>query len=416
MRVYILKKLSLLFFLIFFITPVFSQDVLIKSLRAYTAGDETSLPVIIYGKEREGNNITIEFDVQSEFVPNLNIVFRYCDKNWRPTDNLFLINHGKNVAHFIDFVTLPATVEDAKYRFKGNFPAGFEDIEFPFSGKWMFFITESNDTSKVYASGKFFVIYEEVSLNTTIKKEQLEDKVYFPADLAKIFNVTSTFNLPEKLFPAFVSHIEIVENKKLMYPVIVSRDFNTNRRQFYWDGSRKFTFTARDILPGNEYRQTDLRNINVFNAKNVKAQFDGIEYSRFFKFPPPDLNGGSILTNYKDEFATYLNVTFQIRPPDDVFGNIFLVGSFNDWQILPEFELENKAGLYSKTISLKRGIYDYQYVLADILNGQIKNENWVVLEGNNWETKNIYHIFLYYNDPEFGGYERIIGYSKIVSQ
>lgn len=394
----------------------FPQDVIIKSLKSYSAGDETSLPVIFYSKEGSGNNITIEFDIESDFIPNLNVVFRYCDKNWKPTGNLFLINHGKNIAYYLDYVTLPSTVEDAKYRFKGNFPSGFEDIEFPFSGKWMFFITESGDTSIVYASGRFYVIHEEVNLQTTIKREQLEDKVYFPADLAKVFNVTSEFYLPEELTPGFISHIEIIENQKVNYPIIVKRDFNTNQRQFYWDGSRKFTFTARDILPGNEYRQTDLRNINVFNSKNVKAQFDGIEYSRFFVDAPEDLNGGSILTNYRDEFATYLNVTFSVRPPDEIMGNVFLTGAFNNWQLIPSYELKNNAGLFTKTISLKRGIYDYQYVLADVINGQIKNENWILLEGNTWDTKNIYHVFLYYNDPNYGGYDKIIGYSKIMSR
>ncbi len=410
-----MKNKSLLLLLFIFNTVTFSQNVIIKSLRAYTTGDETSLPVISYSPEG-GNNITIEFDVESEFIPSLNVVFRYCDKDWNPTDNLFLINYGKNIAYFLDLVNLPTTVEDAKYRFKGNFPSDFADVEFPFSGKWMFFITESNDTSVVYASGRFYVVNEEVVMRTTIKREQLEDKVYFPADLAKVFNVTTEFSLPDELFPAFVTHVEIIENQKVTRPIIVDKNFNTNQRQFYWDGNRKFTFTARDILPGNEYRQVDLRNINVFNSKNVKAQFDGIEYSRFFKEPPKDLNGGSILTNFRDEFANYLNVAFSVRPPDEITGNVFLTGAFNNWQLLPEYEMANDGGLYTKTISLKRGIFDYQYVLADVINSSIKNENWVVLEGNTWETTNVYHVFLYYEDQNYGGYDKVIGYSKIISR
>ena len=253
-------------------------------------------------------------------------------------------------------------------------------------------------------------------MGATFKKEQLEDKVYFPSDLAKIFNITAAFNIPDEMFPSFVDHVEIIENQKIYQPVIVDRNFNTNTRQFYWDGNRKFSFTARDIRPGNEYRQTDLRNTNVFNSKNVKAQFDGIEYSRFFKTAPQDINGGSILTNYKNDFAEYLNVTFSIRPPDEITGNIFLVGAFNNWQLLPEYELTNNYGLYTKTIELKSGIYDYQYVVADVINGVIKNDDWLVLEGNKWETTNVYHVFLYYKDPNYGGYDRIIGYSKIKSR
>jgi len=259
-------------------------------------------------------------------------------------------------------------------------------------------------------------VYIDVGLSASIKKEQLEDKVYFPLALGKVFNITSELNLPEELFPGFVDHVEIIENQKIEYPIIVDRIFNTNTRQFYWNGDKKLSFTARDILPGNEYRQTDTRNFNKFNSKNVKAQFDGLEYSRFFKQGRKDLNGGSIFLNYKNDYATYLNVTFSIRPPEENFGSIFLVGTFNNWQLLQEYEMENNSGIYSKTAELKRGTYDYQYVAADVVNGKIKNADWLILEGNYWETSNTYHIFLYYKDPNYGGYDRLIGYSKIVSR
>jgi len=37
----------------------------------------------------------------------------------------------------------------------------------------------------------------------------------------------------------------------------------------------------------------------------------------------------------------------------------------------------------------------------------------LVLEGNTWNNKKVYDIFLYYNEPSLGGYERIIGYIKL---
>jgi hypothetical protein len=412
-----LKKI-LLFSLVclFWANPLFSQDVEIKSLKAYLSSDEISLPVITYSKEARSGVLSIEFDLDAEFIPNLNIVFRYCDRNWKPTQNIFLLNEGKNTAYFLDLTTLPTTVEDARYHFRNSYPNSQDEVEFPFSGKWMFFITESSDTSIVYATGKFYVVYEDVGLSASIKREQLEDRSYFPADLAKIFNITTNFNLPDELYPSYVNLVEIVENHKTMFPIVIDKTFNTNTRQYYWDGNRKFSFTARDIYPGNGYRQADLRNVNKFNSKNVRAQFDGIESSRFFQDALNDLNGGSIFTNYKDDFATYLNVSFSVRPPEELKTNLFLVGAFNEWQLLPEYEMKNESGLYKITISLKRGVYDYQYVAADVINGKIQNDNWVVLEGNNWEAENEYHLFLYYNDPEFGGYERIIGYQKVISR
>jgi hypothetical protein len=209
--------------------------------------------------------------------------------------------------------------------------------------------------------------------------------------------------------------MEVIENHKTHYPYVVDRSFNTNLRQFYWDGSRKFTFTIRDIRPGNEYRQTDTRDFNKFTGKNVKAQFDGLEYSRFFKEGDPDLNGGEILLDFNNDYATYLNVNFSVRPPDQVYNNIFLVGAFNNWEIKPEYKMNEQGGIYSITIPLKRGIYDYQYVTGDISDGSVKNIDWNYLEGNSWDTSNYYYVFLYYNDPDLGGYDHIIGYAKILS-
>ena len=199
-------------------------------------------------------------------------------------------------------------------------------------------------------------------------------------------------------------------------PFIVDKNFNTNTRQYYFDGNRQLKFVVRDIRPGNEYRQVDLRNINKFNTTNVRAQFDGIEYSRFYKQGTSDLNGGSIIDKADDPNSTYLNVTFSIRPQNRLYGYVYLVGAFNDWQILPEYQMNEAGGVFSKTIQLKRGIYDYQYVVADIQNGIVKDSDWYILEGNNWDTSNEYNLFIYYKDQNYGGYERIIGHKKIITK
>lgn len=409
-----MKNIIDLFLFIFFIFGITSsaQEPLVKNLRTYSIVSEIGFPII----SNESSAIIIEFDVQSNYQPDMNIVFRYCDKTWKPVDNIFLLNTGKNIFYSIGFAKLPHTVLDADYHFQKSFPDAEGLVSFPFAGKWRYYVTDAQDTSKVFADGKFIVAGTSVPLVVVVKNEELEDKVYFPADLKKIFNITASFTLPDELFPNYVSFVEIIENKKIDYPTIIDKNFNTNVRQYYWDGNSKFTFTARDIRPGNEYRQTDLRNTNKFISNNVKAQFDGIELSRFFIQGEPDFNGGSQLTKYSDEYATYMNVKFDIRTPEDFGGEVFLVGAFNNWKLSADYKMLNEGGRFTKSLSLKRGAYDYQYVTADIINGEIKNADWQYLEGNSWETSNEYYIFLYYTDPNFGGYDKIIGYKKIITK
>jgi hypothetical protein len=398
--------------LIIFIAPLsFAQSLNIKSLRVYSES-ETSFPILT-PLENENRILTIEFDIDTNFLPNMNIVFKFCDNNWIPYDNLFLINNGKNVEYDLDFDILPFTCEDARYHYKGTFPNENDFVDFPFSGKWMFFITDVQDTSKVYASGKFFVIYNDIEMDITLKNEMLEERTFNPIAIGRIVNITASFNLPEELFPNFVDRVEIIQNRRIYSPTIVDRTFNTNTRQYSWNGDRKFSFTARDIYPGNEYRQADIRDVNKFNSKDVNAQFSGFEISRFYKFGRRDLNGSYLLTNYKSEYATYLNVNFRIQPPEEFYGDIFLVGSFNDWKPSEQYKLENIRGIFSKNIQLKRGIYDYQFVTGFLNDNIIQEENWIYFEGNFWETSNEYYVFLYYKDPNYGGYDRIIAFSKL---
>ena len=366
---YIIAAVALLIFTkISFTQSV--NDFEVKSLNVYTTASKTSLAVVT-----AGSRLVIEFDVQADFIPNMNIVFRFCDKGWKPANNVFLLNNLNSTAYFLDFEYLPSTVEDAQYHFKGEYPNNKDDVRFPFSGKLRFYLTDTQDSSIVYAAGKFLYVKQEVPLSVRVKQDELEDKNYWPIELAKAINVTTNFNLPAQFHPSFVNKIEIIENRRIYNPVVVDRLSNTLFRKFEWDANRKFTFISRDIQAGNEFRQVDLRNHNIFSAKDVKAQFEGLEFSRFF-IPPrtKDLNGGMLLADFKDTYSTYLNVTFSIRPPNDVYGELFLVGAFNNWKLSLDYKMEKSAGISSITIPLKRGIYDYQYVTADLINGEIVND------------------------------------------
>ncbi len=407
-----LFPLEFIFFLYFFPSVLLPQNITIKSLQAYKNNDQTQLPVLLIDKKTK-DKITIEFDVKANDQPNLIAVFRFCDRNWKPYDNLFLTNFGKDRGYKFSASILPNTVEEANYHYKGRFPTKKDFVSFPFSGNWRFYITDFSDTTLVYAEGKFYVVSKELTLSSTIQEDQLEGTDLFPTELNKVFNVSTKFYLPEELFPEYVSEVRIIENHKINYPFIIDRNFNTLKRQYYWDADRNFTFTARDIQPGNEYRQLNFMDVNLFNTKNVDAQYDGIEYSRFFEQGNKDLNGGEKIKNFKNRYSTYLDVNFSFRTPEENYGDVYLVGAFNNWTVSDFYKMNKEDDLYTFNIPLKRGIYDYQYVAAV---GNSKGEisyDWLVFEGNSWETTNEYHIFLYYNEPDLGGYDRIIGYSLI---
>ena len=404
------SQFILLLTLLIFQENIFCQPFIVKSLNVYTDNNLTALPVYT-----GDNKLVIEFDVQAEFIPNMNIVFRFCDKGWTPTKNIFLLNQSFSTAFFLDFEELPVTVvEDARYHHKSSYPDDNEQVRFPFSGKWRFYLTDTQDSSIVYGTGKFYVVQNQVDMEIIIARDELEDKPYWPVELAKRFSLTSDFYLPEQFHPSFVNKIEIVDNQRNYYPIEVNRKTNTMFRFYKWDADRHFTFTARDIPAGNEFRQVDITNSDLYIGRDLDAHIDGLEYSRFFlDYERPDLNGGKIIENFRDAYSTYHNVTFSIRPPDDIYGDIFLVGAFNDWLLSPNYQMINDDGVFSITTYFKRGIYDYQYVVGEIKDGEIINADWLILEGNTWTDRKEFDVFLYYDEQEFGGYERIIGYKRV---
>lgn len=405
-----MKKLILL--LAVFSSVVYSQEIEIKSLNVYTSGNKTSIPVVSSAKDF----LIIDFDVKAQYPPNFNILFKFCDRNWSPTDNIFLQNQGQNTAYNLDFFSLPTTVEDASYHYSNKFPDKLGNVSFPFSGKWKFFIVDSQDYSTVYAEGKFFVVKTTQLIEVNLKRESLDDEVYYPPQLGLVYWVITDLNLRSEFFPFYVDELEIVQNHLLDYPKRVERKSTNPNRVFEWDGGSKLKFIVKDIRPGNEYRQVNLNDINVFNSKNVKAQFDGIEYNRFFVLGKKDLNGGMSLRAPKDFYSTYINVTFQIKPIEEIFGDIHLLGAFNDWTISENSKMNFNGDYFEKTTQLKRGVYDYTYVVVKGDYDISENIDWYALEGNFWETTNEYNVFLWYRDQEYGGYDRIIGYSKIQSR
>jgi len=404
--------IKILFFSLTFFSQVFcvfGSDFKIKSHRTYANESEGSFPIVIID-ENGNNELAIEFDIESNFQPDLIIEFYFCDKNWKPYESYFFSNQGSNIAYNLWYDTLPVSVEGANYHFKGTFP-NF-DVTFPFSGKWIYYVVD-NTNNTALATGKFFVVQPEVKLQGRLYQDRLNDLDMANSLPEKTFRVSVDFNLPDELFPGEVDCVEIIENQVIDYPYIIDRYEYNNLRYIEWDASKRFTFVAKDIIAGNEYRTTDFSDARRFFQPVLNANIDGFDISRNYFHARPDNNGRSRLVNFSNDNADYIPVNFRLQPSERIKDDIFLIGSFNNWKVLPEYKLARDDERFELNIELKRGRYDYQYVTGNLADGFVENVNWSRIEGNFWETKSDYHIFLFYNSTELGGYDKIIGYYKL---
>lgn len=405
-----IKLMSSFIFIIFFLTSsMFAADPIIKSLKGYVNKDFYSLPVV---RLHSNDKLNIYFEVESDKIPAFAIHFKYCDMNWKVVDNLFLQGTNENAVYNVDVNKLPRTTDGADYFVKESFPS--ENVHFYQSGNWMYYITDNYDDQIIYALGKFYVVENILQLNTDIQNWRREGGVSSNNALDRVLNFKTSFTLPDSLDPYRVDHIEIVKNLEIEYSQKLFKDSFQKGKDFNWDGTKHFEFITRDLQPGNEYREVNLNNKNKYQYPNTRAHFEGIDYSRFYKLGKSDLNGSFKLMNRNNQYSDYLTVTFEFSPPDITDNNIFIIGSFTNWEVSPWYKINNKNGIYSISIELKRGIYDYQYVSGDINKDYVKNIDWRIFEGNFWETVNKYSVFLFYKSPEKGEYDQIIGFKQIL--
>ena len=391
-------------------TTFAKEDYAIKTLRVFQKNNQTSFPISIFGSK-----ITIEFDLKCNDLPNWEIQFVFCDKNWQPYESGVLRDDIYNTERNLWFEKLPYRSENADYHYANSFPN--ENVKFPFSGKWMFFIQDAYNSDVIYAEGKFYVINDNIiDLKTTISEERLHGKNVVPAVFGEVWDFKISVSVHDSLFVEKVDFVEIIENKKLEDPIIIEKNYDNEFNYYEIDSYNSLSFFVKNFQPGSAYRQVDLMNKSKHQAPKTDAHFDGIEVSNKFNPSKNDNFGGSKIMNYKNINSEYLDVKFKLRTPDEYYKNIFLVGSFTNWDIYPEFKLVEKDGIFSTNVELKRGVYDYQYVIADIEDNYLTNINWIELEGNSWTTNREFYIFLFYKTDELGGYDKIIAYKKLRSK
>ncbi|MDA3860336.1 MAG: DUF5103 domain-containing protein [Melioribacteraceae bacterium] len=403
-------KNTLIIILLSFITITAQDSYEIKSLRVFQTGNQTSFPISLLGSK-----ITIEFDIKGQGNPNWEIVFLLCDNDWQPYESGLLIDGLSNTERNLWFETLPFRGDRASYHYKGSFPN--ENVKFPLSGKWMFFIQDIYNSDLVYGEGKFYVVNETATeLKTTFSVKRMEGRNIEPAVFGEVLNIKASVSLPDSLFADRIQNVEIIENRKIEDPILIDKSYDNEFRYYEIDDINSYSFFAKNIHPGGAYRQVNLTSRTKHSPPKTSAHFDGIEVSNKFSPSGRDYYGGSKLVDYQNTYSEYMDVEFKIRPPEGYYQNIFLVGSFTNWDIYPEFRMEEKDGLFTTTTELKRGVYDYQYVVVNFKNNYLSNIDWIELEGNSWSTKRNYYIFLFYETEDEGGYDKIIAYKQIRSK
>jgi len=213
------------------------------------------------------------------------------------------------------------------------------------------------------------------------------------------------------------------------------------------------------VVQQNHRRDTEVRNINPSTLNGDLLQYEhnkelifkgGNEYRRFeitsYKYPGINVNrieyfkpfynvellptdnrntGYTYDRDQNGRFLIHSQEALEDKSGSDYFlvhftlpmdsplldGGFFLNGDFvnnrQDANSKLIYNFESKA--YEKTLLLKQGAYNFQYVFKPTKGGMPTSDT---MEGSYWQTENEYQIYVYYR-PVGERYDRLIGFKQI---
>ena len=379
----------------------------IKGLRVNGSAD-ARLPIA----GLQSRPITIEFDVDETTPPDFRVRIYHCDRNWNVTLTSFVNDDIRNRTRSpIPFEPAHAGVQQYRFHYSIKLP-GFPGIErFPQSGNYVFHIYDEAE-KEVLARGRFFVVEEALVPTMKLNNRSLpsETNPYNQVNKIEVGFVIpkADSSRSEVLYPLFFTCMDIYRNRQLYNPWRI--DVNDQNPNTFVDGfgTPKMKFVVDNVTPGNEYRRVDLRNIDEYPVGTQLRPRLGADVSRFLQKPSGDNHGTSTLTT-GNRYADYVPFQFELVLGSRPYDSVFVVGEFNGWRPAAECLMgySDETQRYTWTTQLRRGEYDYQYVVG--------SSDWISLEGNDWRTRNVYTAFIYYRDSRFGGFDRIVGYLQRLS-
>jgi len=409
------KSMKTLIALLFIVALSVNAQVKIFGLRTYANDDEYRPPVIMRGEQ-----VTIEFDVTTSQPPDLRIVFRHASKDWVVDDNLFVNDPPKMRSEALLFSPAPTGVYHYMFRYKNSFPNTKNFVEFVFSGNYVYSIVDHEANDREVAAGKFIVTENSIPVTMTMRNMYHSE---YSAPMNQVNLVAVNVAAPAEytagdingIQHSDVTVVDVIKNWNLEQPHRV--DVDDKNPETFVDNfiQPNKTFTKRDLFVGNEYRRLDLSSVAEYPNNTLVLLHDQPDVSRFQWQSKPDANGASKLKAFTGTNSDYLEVVIRLRLAQAPIKKVFFVGASTQWQVLPqnEMKLDSATGLYILRQWLRRGVYDYQYVLGDIgEDGSVINQDWYSLEGNDWRTINRYIALVYYHDRRFGGFDRVVGFVR----
>lgn len=378
-----------------------------KTLRTQVEGRELFPPIIDLNTNE---HITISFDEMTEEVSYLQYSLVHCNADWRPSalsDLEYLDGFNTNPIEEFDF-SMTTFAHYVHY----SLTLPNEDVQFKVSGNYVLLVYPENEPERVLLQ-VCFSVYENnilvapsVTSRTDIDYNREHQQVSVTLN-ANNYRIQNPYNELK---------VSVTQNGRRDNEVIVNRPLRIQGSQIFFDHDRNLIFEA-----GNEFRRFEM----------VATRYAGLGVANIYHFDPyyhveltpvkprsessylydQTQNGRFVIrqsgASDSDTEADYFVVHFTLDSDPIPGGKIYIDGELTNHLYSPYNEMvyNPQTEQYEKTLLLKQGSYNYQYLF---LPDGARTATAAPVEGNYYQTVNEYLVKVYHRAPG-ERYDRLIG-------
>lgn len=388
----------------------------VQTVLLHPTGYEFDKPVIYLDNMVE--QLHLQFDIMANEAPYLYYTFVHCDNQWRPTDlpkNDYL--NGFFQEEIDQFVfSLNTFVNYVHYDLV--FPTA--DMMPKISGNYLLVVTGENPND-IYFTRRFYVVEDIARINASIprypfdlklgtNKQEIDLEVSYPdlfnsrADQYSSVTIQQNGRWDNAVFGLKPTYV---------YPEKLS--YYNNAKTVFESGNQYLRINTSNFENRPERTRTVYREEECY----VVTLYEDTKRSTHNYSDDEDLYGEKYIYLERENLdatneADYAMVDFFLQWPQYMFGkDVYIIGAITDWRLDDNSKMEydpQRRG-YKKGLLLKQGYYDYMYAVKDNASGIT---SVAPINGDFWETNNVYHIFVYLFDP-IENYDKLIGYTSIKS-
>lgn len=390
-------------------SQIFKNKIYSQDIRTATIHNSTSILTYPIINLSNSDFLSIDFDDlnSDNFSRDYQYTIIHCNSDWQKSDLIFSQYCSGYDENYFDNVqqSFNTLMNYSHY----NLKLPNNNISFKLSGNYIFYVYKNNDIYDSVLTLRFYVSENEISITAQIIRPQIVQNYLTHQQIQ--FTLTGQVLSFENINKVKVNVLQ--NNYDINASYNIKPTFTENHKLTFNDPN-SLTFQA-----GNEFRFFDIQNIRLKSQKVTDIQLTDLY--NFYILPEKtrtvysfykDINGKFIINNYlgsdSSVDADYVYVHFAF--PDDNFivdDDIYIFGDISNGNIDNNFKLQYNPDtkLYEKTLLLKQGFYNYS-----IISEKYKLKP---IDGNFYDTKNNYLIFVYLTDI-LQNYDRLIGVKSIL--